>query len=87
MIRTHCISKDCTGIIDETEDSLSCTIYKALTYWNEETGPQSYIMTDEDDNPLVTLMRSCTDYHVAYVLYSDGRKETYRVTNEIVTKL
>ncbi len=86
MIRTHCIA-EWSGIIDERDDTLSCTINEALTYWNEATEPQAFIMTNEDDSPLCTMIRDANDYHIAHLLYNDGRKETYHVDNEVVTKL
>ena len=78
MIRTHCVANGCVGIIDEDDSPLNQVIKAALLLWNEETSGQCYIMTDEDDNPLVTLLRDKHNHEIAHVTYTNGIKETYQ---------
>jgi hypothetical protein len=87
MIRTHCVANGCIGIIDEDDGPLDSIIKAALLLWNEETGAQCYIMTDEDDNPLVTMLRDKHNHEIAHVTYSNGSHETYLSHDNKISRL
>jgi hypothetical protein len=78
MIKTWCIAPDCNGIIDQDQKPLGEFIQETLNYWNEETSLQVFILTDENDHPLATMLRDDSDHEIAYVTYSDGTFEKYR---------
>lgn len=77
MIRSSVI--DATGYNDlDTFPTLAEAIADARNSWNEDSGPQCFIMQDEDGTILATLLRDWLDEEICITAYHDGRHERHR---------
>jgi hypothetical protein len=77
MAKVHCIAQGCNECLIDG-DSLEESIQETLRTWNEDDTPQCFIITDDKNNPLVTLLRNAEDHELAHVLHVNGTMMTFR---------
>jgi hypothetical protein len=66
------------GAFVDAADRLEEAVTVLREHWNEDEGPQVFLVLDEGKRVLATLMRHETDPELCVTTYADGRVELHR---------
>lgn len=65
-------------VVDKNRCTLDEIVHPLLEMWNEETGPQTFFVRNEDGVVLSTVMRTGSNHELAMVMDADGGYGLYR---------